>query len=64
MARTNPVTFFQQVRTEVSKVTWPTRNEVLVSTLMVLVLVALASIFFLVADMIIAWAVQWILSLR
>ncbi|CDP53936.1 preprotein translocase subunit SecE [Paradevosia shaoguanensis] len=64
MARTNPITFLQQVRSEVSKVVWPSRNEVLISTAMVLVLVALASIFFLVADMIIAWGVQWMLSIR
>jgi preprotein translocase subunit SecE len=64
MARTNPITFLQQVRTEVSKVTWPSRNEVLISTVMVLILVALASIFFLVADQIIAWAVHLMLSIR
>ena len=64
MARTNPITFFQQVRTEVSKVTWPTRNEVLVSTVMVLVLVTAASLFFLVADQIISWGVQLMLSIR
>jgi len=64
MARTNPITFFQQVRQEVAKVTWPTRNEVLISTVMVLVLVALASVFFLVADQVIAWGVQLMLSIR
>ena len=64
MARTNPITFLQQVRQEVSKVTWPTRNEVLVSTIMVLILVALASVFFLVADQVISWLVQLMLSIR
>lgn len=64
MARTNPITFFQQVRTEVSKVTWPTRNEVLVSTVMVLVLVTAASLFFLLADQIISYLVQLMLSIR
>jgi preprotein translocase subunit SecE len=65
MARTtNPITFLQQVRTEVSKVAWPSRNEVLVSTAMVLVLCALASLFFLAADQIIAWLVQLMLSIR
>jgi preprotein translocase subunit SecE len=64
MARTNPITFFQQVRTEVSKVTWPTRNEVLVSTVMVLVLVTAASLFFLIADQVISWGVQLMLSIR
>jgi preprotein translocase subunit SecE len=64
MARTNPVVLFQQVRTEVSKVTWPSRNEVLVSTIMVLVLVTAASLFFLIADQIISYLVQLMLSIR
>ena len=64
MARTNPIKFLQEVRQEVSKVTWPTRNEVLISTVMVLVLVTLASLFFLLADQIISWLVQLMLSIR
>jgi preprotein translocase subunit SecE len=40
----------QQVRSEVSKVTWPSRKETIVTTLMVLVMVVVASVFFLVAD--------------
>ncbi len=64
MARTNPITFLQQVRTEVAKVVWPSRNEVLISTVMVLILVALASLFFLLADQLISWGVQAVLSIR
>jgi preprotein translocase subunit SecE len=64
MARTNPVQFLQQVRSEVSKVTWPGRNEVVISTIMVLVLVILASLFFLTADQIISWLVSLMLSIR
>ena len=60
----NPVKFLQEVRQEVSKVTWPSRNETLISTVMVLAMVALASIFFLLADQIIAFAVQWLLKIR
>lgn len=60
----NPVKFLQEVRQEVSKVTWPTRNETLISTVMVLAMVALASIFFLLADSIIAWVIQWVLKIR
>ncbi len=60
----NPVKFLQEVRQEVSKVTWPTRNETLISTVMVLVMVAAASIFFLLADQIIAWGVQLLLKIR
>jgi preprotein translocase subunit SecE len=64
MARTNPLKFAREVRQEVAKVSWPSRNEVLISTAMVLVLVALASLFFLAADQIIHWFVQLALSIR
>jgi len=64
MARTNPITFLQQVRQEVSKVTWPGRSEVLISTIMVLVLVTAASLFFLLADQVISWLVGMMLSIR
>jgi preprotein translocase subunit SecE len=63
MARTNPITFFQQVRVEVGKITWPSRNETLVSTIMVLAFCALASVFFLLADQIIAWGVTAVLAI-
>ncbi|KFC62817.1 preprotein translocase subunit SecE [Devosia sp. LC5] len=64
MARPNPIQFLQQVRQETSKVTWPGRNEVLISTIMVLVLVTAASLFFLLADQVISWAVSLMLSIR
>jgi preprotein translocase subunit SecE len=64
MARPNPIQFLQQVRQETSKVTWPSRNEVLISTVMVLVLVTAASLFFLLADQVISWAVSLMLSIR
>jgi len=64
MARTNPITFLQQVRQEASKIVWPSRNETLISTVMVLVMVVLASLFFLAADQVISWLVQLMLSIR
>jgi preprotein translocase subunit SecE len=63
MARYNPFQFVQEVRQEVSKVTWPTWKEVWVTTLMVLMMVALASIFFLLTDQILGWLVSHILHL-
>ena len=50
MARTNPFEFLQQVRTEVSKVTWPTRRETVITTIMVLAMSIAAALFFLAAD--------------
>jgi preprotein translocase subunit SecE len=57
----NPLVFIQEVRQEVSKVTWPTWKEVWITTAMVLVMVALTSIFFLISDQIIASVVRYIL---
>ncbi len=63
MAKTNPAEFLQQVRNEGSKVTWPTRKETTVTTVMVLIMVILASIFFLVADYVMGSAVRLVLGL-
>jgi preprotein translocase subunit SecE len=63
MAGANPLKFLQEVRQEAGKITWPTRNETVISTIMVLVMVALASLFFLAADQIIAFLVQQMLNL-
>ena len=64
MAAMNPIKFLQEVRQEVGKVTWPTRQETLISTVMVLVMVVSASLFFLASDQIIAFIVQWVLKIR
>ncbi len=50
MAKTNPFQFMQQVRAETAKVTWPTRREVFVTTVMVLVMAALTAVFFFFVD--------------
>lgn len=51
MARTNPLQFMQQVRAEVAKIVWPTRREVLLTTMMVFILAALAATFFSLVDL-------------
>ena len=63
MALANPLKFFREVRQEVIKVTWPTRKETAISTGMVLLMVVLASIFFLLVDQFFAWAVRMIFGL-
>lgn len=63
MAKYNPFEFIQEVRQEVAKVTWPTWKEVWITTLMVLVMVTLAAMFFLLADQILGWFVSQILRL-
>lgn len=61
MAKTNPFEFFQQVRQETAKVTWPTRRETIITTIMVLILSAAAALFFLGVDAILKWVVDLIL---
>jgi preprotein translocase subunit SecE len=62
MAKTNPFEFIQQVRQETAKVTWPTRRETIITTIMVLIMVTLASIFFFIADQILGGIVGLLLG--
>jgi len=63
MASLNPLQFGREVRQEVAKVTWPTWKEVWITTVMVMVMVTLASLFFLAADQTLGWLVRTILGL-
>ena len=58
----NPVEFVREVRSEVAKVTWPTRRETMITTSMVFIFVVIAAVFFLVADKIIGFLVRSILG--
>ncbi len=50
MATTNPIQFVQQVRSEVSKIVWPSRREVIVTSIMVFVMAMLTAVFFSLVD--------------
>ena len=63
MARTNPLQFIQQVRGEVGKVVWPTRREVLLTTVMVFIMATLTAIFFALVDLAIKSGLQGVLSM-
>ena len=63
MAKTSPFKFFQEVREETEKVTWPSRKETMITTAMVFVMVAIASVFFLVIDQLARTAITLILVL-
>ncbi|RBI75803.1 preprotein translocase subunit SecE [Roseovarius sp. TE539] len=62
MARTNPLQFIQQVRSEVAKVVWPTRREVLLTTVMVFIMATLTAIFFALVDLLIRTGLQGVLA--
>jgi preprotein translocase subunit SecE len=59
----NPLEFLTQVRAEATKVTWPTRRETLITTALVIVMVIVASIFFVSVDQALRVLVTFLLSL-
>ncbi len=63
MAKTTPGEFVRQVRQETSKVTWPSRREATVSVIMVVIMVILASLFFLLVDQVLSLGVRAVLGL-
>jgi preprotein translocase subunit SecE len=62
MARTNPLQFIQQVRAEVAKVTWPTRRETGLTTVMVMIMASLFAAFFFMVDLLIRFGLEAILK--
>jgi preprotein translocase subunit SecE len=62
MATTNPFQFLQQVRAEVAKVVWPTRREVVITTIMVFIMAALAATFFSLVDWVIRQGLALVLT--
>jgi preprotein translocase subunit SecE len=60
----SPFKFLQEVRTETAKVTWPSRRETTITTIMVFLMVALASIFFFFSDQIIRVFITFVLGLH
>lgn len=62
MATTNPFQFMQQVRAEVAKVAWPTRREVVLTTVMVFIMAALTALFFSLVDVAIRFGLTLIVT--
>ena len=63
MAKTSAAEFVQQVRQELSRVTWPTRRETMVTTGMVFLMVFIAAVFFFVVDQVLSWGVRVLFGL-
>jgi len=63
MATINPVQFIQQVRAEVTKIVWPTRREVLLTTVMVFIMASLTAVFFGLVDAIIRYGLKGVLEM-
>ena len=60
----NPLKFVQSVKQEAYKITWTSRKDVLVGSLMVFVLAAIAAIFFLILDQIYKFLLDIILTIN
>ena len=60
----NPLKFIQSVKQEAFRVTWPTRKDVLLGTVMVFVLASLAAVFFLLLDQILKFFLNLILTIN
>ena len=52
--RTSPMQFLSQVRAEGRKITWPSRKETWITSVMVFIMVTLAAIFFWLVDLVMA----------
>ena len=63
MAKTSPVEYIRQVKSEMKKVTWPTKQETISSTVAVFIMVMLASLFLFTADQVLSYLVRLILSI-
>ncbi|OHC74592.1 MAG: preprotein translocase subunit SecE [Rhodospirillales bacterium RIFCSPLOWO2_12_FULL_58_28] len=63
MTKTSPARFIQEVRQEAAKVTWPTRKETSLSTVMVFIMVIMTALFFFVVDQVMASGVRLIFGL-
>ncbi len=63
MAKVGPFEFLQQVRSETAKVVWPSRRETVVTTIMVVIMAVVASVFFLLADQVFSKLIGFILTL-
>ena len=63
MAKSSPFQFFRQVRQEASKVTWPTRKETVISTVMVFIMVIIAALFFFAVDQLLSAGVKLVFGL-
>ena len=62
MAKTNPAQFVRQVRQEINRITWASRRETMFASLSVFVMALIASIFFLLVDLLLSNIVQFLLN--
>ena len=62
--RVSPMQFLQEVRREMSKVTWPTWKETWLTTMMVFIMVGLTMVFFFVIDLVLQYGEYLLIGAR
>ncbi|MCK5285151.1 MAG: preprotein translocase subunit SecE [Alphaproteobacteria bacterium] len=62
MAKTSPIDYIRQVRSEMKKVSWPSRKETTVSTIAVFIMVVLAALFLYASDQVISFVIRLIMG--
>lgn len=63
MAKASPGEFIRQVRSEASKVVWPTWSDTVRTAIMVMIMTAILALFFFVVDSFFSTVVRWLLGL-
>lgn len=63
MSKATPAQFVREVRQELARVTWPSRKETVLTTIMVFIIMLIAAVFFLFADTMLSHVVEWVLKL-
>ena len=61
--RFDPLQFFREVRVEARRITWPSRRETWITTVMVMIMVVVAGVFFLVVDFVLSQGIQFVLKI-
>ena len=62
MAKTNPVEFFNQVKTEAKKIVWPTGRETMMTAVLVVIMTSILGMFFFGIDSLFGWIVRVLLG--
>ena len=60
----SPAELIRQVKQEATKVTWPSRRETIMATIMICIVVAIFALFFFATDYVISSLVKWVLGLN
>lgn len=61
--KTSPLAFLKQVKTETTKITWPTKRETVTTSIMVFIMIAFFAIFFFLVDQVLGWGIKQILGM-